>query len=560
MADIIATGIPVQAESLTAELLESVFQPKTPLHDGAVVLRGGQLVAAGCILPVQTEGTGDTHLGTRHRAALGLSSQVPDALTVVVSEETGRISVAQGGHLQQGLSRDQLGDRLDRFQDELVGTGRPAWRRLGSSLTGWLRETSLRTTLGNLVLAVGLALIAWVSVVYQTDPPQQAAITDIPLTVTVPGPGLSLVQDLPGTVSVRVQTSRDRLAELDAESIRAELALEELAPGVHRVDVDVTLADERAQLVSVTPAFFDVTVEPLATRNLSPTFTTPDLDSLPPGYALEKVSLSPEAVTVDGPQSLVDQVAEAKAELALNGRRAGFQQTLDLELVDDDGKRVTDLQPTPETILATVSISHTFVDSRQVGVQAALETTTLPRGYEVTRVRLSPPVVTLIGRRSGLEEAGDYLATAPINLARVRSELTLDVPLVLPEGISALDTQGQAVTSVVAHVTVAPATDYLALAKKPVVSGVPPSLSAHLSPSRVTVLLIGPEPLLVQVEEELGLVRVSLDLTGLEIGTYLLPLEIQVPEGLEVELFPTEVDVTVVENEEKPVGPSGEVE
>jgi hypothetical protein len=115
------------------------------------------------------------------------------------------------------------------------------------------------------------------------------------------------------------------------------------------------------------------------------------------------------------------------------------------------------------------------------------------------------------------------------------------------------------VTGVVAHVTVAPATDYLALAKKPVVIGVPSSLSAHLSPGWVTVLLIGPEPLLVQIEEEPGLVQVSLDLTGFEIGTYLLSLEIRAPEGLEVALFPTETDVTIVESEKEPAGPSEEV-
>jgi diadenylate cyclase len=551
LAEIIATGIPVQAERLTAELLESLFQPKTPLHDGAVVLRGDRLTAASCILPVQTEGTGSIHLGTRHRAALGLSSQVPDALTVVVSEETGHISVAQGGRLRQDLSDIQLEDWLDRFQDQLARKGGSDWRHFAGNLAGWFRGTSLRTTLSNLVLAVGLALIAWVSVVYQTDPPQQATIAGVPLTVTVPASDLILVQDLPETVSVRVQTTRDHLAELDAGSIRAELALEGLVARVHRVDVDVTLADERAQLVSVIPAYFDLTLEPLASRSLLPTINMPDLDSLPPGYALNRVRLSPETVTVRGPQSLVDRVGEARAELALEGRRADFQEALRLKLVDDDGEQVTDLQPTPESILATVSISRTF-ESRQVGVQAMLETTTLPRGYEVTRVRLSPSVVTLIGRRSGLEEAGDYLATAPINLSGVRSELTRDVPLVMPEGISALDTQGQAVTNVVARVTVAPATDYLALTKKPVVSGVTPSLAARLSPSQVTVLLIGPEPLLLQVEEEPGLVRVSLDLKGFEPGSYLLPLEIRAPEGLDVERFPTEIDVTIAEREEEP--------
>ena len=112
LAETIASGIPVQAETLTAELLETIFSPKTPLHDGAVVIRGERLVAASCILPVETEGTGETHLGTRHRAAMGLSARVPDALAIVVSEETGEISIAIAGQISRGLSPGALKERL----------------------------------------------------------------------------------------------------------------------------------------------------------------------------------------------------------------------------------------------------------------------------------------------------------------------------------------------------------------------------------------------------------------------------------------------------------------
>ena len=79
LEEIIATGIRLQAGVVTPELLETIFFSNTPMHDGAVVLRGDKLAAASCILPVQTESTGERHLGMRHRAALGLTSKVPDA-------------------------------------------------------------------------------------------------------------------------------------------------------------------------------------------------------------------------------------------------------------------------------------------------------------------------------------------------------------------------------------------------------------------------------------------------------------------------------------------------
>src|SRR5437588_11172291 len=83
------TGIRINGE-LTAEFLQTIFFPNSPLHDGAVIVRGNSIVSAGCLLPLPEEGRVRERLGTRHRAAIGLS-MVSDAIVVVVSEETGAI-------------------------------------------------------------------------------------------------------------------------------------------------------------------------------------------------------------------------------------------------------------------------------------------------------------------------------------------------------------------------------------------------------------------------------------------------------------------------------------
>jgi diadenylate cyclase len=93
------TGVRLNAE-VTAELLESIFFPRSPLHDGAVIIRGNQVVAAGCLLPMSEEVVTNGRMGTRHRAALSLSIE-SDAVTIVVSEETGSISVVTDGNLRK---------------------------------------------------------------------------------------------------------------------------------------------------------------------------------------------------------------------------------------------------------------------------------------------------------------------------------------------------------------------------------------------------------------------------------------------------------------------------
>lgn len=104
------TGTRVQAE-VSAELLTTVFTPYSPLHDGAVIIQGDQIVAAGCILPLTQFPVEDRSLGTRHRAALGLSEET-DAYVVVISEETSQISLAYRGQLVRGLEPEQLRSRL----------------------------------------------------------------------------------------------------------------------------------------------------------------------------------------------------------------------------------------------------------------------------------------------------------------------------------------------------------------------------------------------------------------------------------------------------------------
>jgi len=112
LRDFVETGVELNAD-LSRELLWNIFTPKTPLHDGAVIVTGNKVSAASARLPLSEEQFGET-LGTRHRAALGLSAQT-DALIIVVSEETGHVSVASGGVLSQDLTEEALRDRLRSF-------------------------------------------------------------------------------------------------------------------------------------------------------------------------------------------------------------------------------------------------------------------------------------------------------------------------------------------------------------------------------------------------------------------------------------------------------------
>lgn len=110
LSEYVESGSTMQAK-LSADLITTIFTPYSPMHDGAILVRADDIIGAGCILPLSQAAVTDRTLGTRHRAAIGLSEET-DAIVIVVSEERSVISVAQNGQLQQNLSAVQVRDLL----------------------------------------------------------------------------------------------------------------------------------------------------------------------------------------------------------------------------------------------------------------------------------------------------------------------------------------------------------------------------------------------------------------------------------------------------------------
>ncbi len=129
LEDYANSGIRINGE-LTAEFLEAIFFPNSPLHDGAVIIRGNQILAAGCVLPLADEANVRERMGTRHRAGLGLA-MTTDAVVLIVSEERGQITVAHEGKLLRNLDPDRLRQVLSSLLQPKAEIPGPlmAWRR-----------------------------------------------------------------------------------------------------------------------------------------------------------------------------------------------------------------------------------------------------------------------------------------------------------------------------------------------------------------------------------------------------------------------------------------------
>ena len=112
------TGIEVDGV-VTCQLLINIFEHNTPLHDGAIIIRGDRIVSATCYLPLSDNMEISKDLGTRHRAGLGVS-EVTDSMTIIVSEETGNVSIAMGGRLLRDIDAENLREKLITLQNKTI--------------------------------------------------------------------------------------------------------------------------------------------------------------------------------------------------------------------------------------------------------------------------------------------------------------------------------------------------------------------------------------------------------------------------------------------------------
>ena len=135
LGEIIMNGIAIDAV-VSSALLENIFVVNTPLHDGATIIRNDRIIASGCVLPLTSSTEINKKLGTRHRAAIGLS-ETSDSLIIIVSEETGTISLAANGRLSRNYDRDRLKDVLLKI---MQNRSKKRVRTLGERVKMWLTQ------------------------------------------------------------------------------------------------------------------------------------------------------------------------------------------------------------------------------------------------------------------------------------------------------------------------------------------------------------------------------------------------------------------------------------
>ncbi len=543
LQEVVKTGVPFEGW-LTGELLQSIFYPGTPLHDGAVIVRNGRVVAAGCVLPLTDNPLpAERRLGTRHRAAVGLS-EISDALVIVVSEETGEVSVARHGKLVRPLNSTGLREQIFNFYTPPEAqTRQGGWLKRFGQLNGVQRLVS---TAGLLLISMLLALAAWSFVIEQVNPARRYRVDNIALRVVDLPPNTTLMTPPPATVSAIVQTTSDVGPTLRPGSFQGVVSLKALEPGLHHPLVDVQSGASQVRVLSVDPPALDMELVPVVSLTMPVTIDLPDQQSLSPAYQITGETMAtPAQVKVSGPAPLVERVNKVQTTVFLANAGNPVKETRPLKALDAEGGEINGLTLEPAQVQVDVPIRQR-ANARDVGIRA-IPNGPPPDGYWLSGVDVTPSSVTLQGNPDELAQINGYVDTLPVDVSQAFGPLEIEVPLDIAPGIQALDSNtGNVVRTVTVQARIKPRTGDLVTTRPVELIGSTNGLSVTISPPQVDLLLTGPLPTLNQLGTRDPLIRVGVDAAQLTPGESVeVSPTVFAPEGVKAQLIPPSVLITV---------------
>lgn len=398
--------------------------------------------------------------------------------------------------------------------------------------------------LSSALLALFLAVVVWVVAVYETHPPHKEKFpSDIPIQILDLGEDLVISDPVATGAEITVLALEDTWEELESNDFEATIDLLGLEAGQHKVPVTVTTLKEGVTILKVEPESITINLQEIAERKIRVRVKVLDQESIPLGYISRLPVATPEQITVTGPKTSVEEVAEAVVEVSLKNARDTVVDQEVPTLLDAAGEKIQGLTVSPPIVVVKVVIERQ-VGYRDVTVRATMQGAPAS-GYWISNISVEPALVTVYGQQSEIEALPGFLDTEPIDVDGAENDIVRRVPLALPEGVLVLG-EGAGEEGVLVQISIQPLFGGQTIRSELELQGLRFGLKATASLTAVDVILSGPLPALQELQPDD--VQVILDLSGLGRGKHTVTPEVVLPEGLGLEvksIVPDIVEVTI---------------
>ena len=401
----------------------------------------------------------------------------------------------------------------------------------------------LKKNLPTFLTALILAITVWIIAVTASDPAENRPYPrTVPIEIVGQDTNLVMTSGLPASVSIILNTPQSVWNSiLSAQSpVRAVVDLSGLGPGTHLVDLQIQVKIRPVKVVSYSPRTVSINLESLSSKVLPLNLVVRGEPAI--GYQAEDPVININQITVTGPISKVDKVTEVRAILEINQAYEDISRTLIVVALDQNEMVIDDVTLTPDRIKVEQEINQRY-GYRNVIVSVNLEGQ-LADGYRLTNISVFPLAVTVYSTKPDIvNELPGYVQTMPLNLNGLKDDVDVSLLLDLPEGVLVVGDQ----RTVLVRVSIAAVQTSLPVANLLIeIIGLPKNLQAILSPEMITIILSGPLPVIDQIKP--GDIRVYLDLTDFQVGTYQLqPVVELTSDELTVDsIQPELIDIEVI--------------
>jgi YbbR domain-containing protein len=389
--------------------------------------------------------------------------------------------------------------------------------------------------LGLFLLAILIAGATWTLASMQEDPIVEESITVRVTRLNEPAPADFLIVDrLPNSVAVRTRGPRSVLLGLAANPPVITVDVGRLGDGTHIIPLTTTFGAVSAQILSSSPVTGMIRLDRVARATLPVRLSLSGAPSL--GFRTGAPSVSPLQASISGPQSAVQRVVSLDAQASVEGAKSAVQADARLVAHDANGETVSEAQITPEIVTVRVPLEQ-LSNYRDLPVTPKWRGQPA-EGYAVTAITVEPQIVTVFGDSSVIQAAKGFIETQDVVISNAQADIDERVNLIVPPGLSLVSER----PSVRVRVRIQPLLGSRTIKRKPLLIGLSSTLTNTISPESVDLVLSGPLPRLgTLIDDD---VRVTLDVTGLDIGTYQLTPRVILPEGLSAQtVLPTTVRV-----------------
>lgn len=415
----------------------------------------------------------------------------------------------------------------------------------------------VRGLLLRVLLAIGLSATLWIYVTFSENPDTTATYQELPIRVEGKAPELVLVDErglplpagaLPTKLErVVVQADAQTLGGLGRSDIDAYVDLTGLVPGDYNRPVltQSRRPDLRLRFLDTSPDFVPIRLEGQITTTVPLTLTVKG--SVPFVYERGEAGLvgtdaNRSTAEVSGPEGLVRQVVQVRAEANIEGLTASFDSSLDLEPLDAAGQQVEGVAVVPAQVTVNIPIQPS-VGLKSVAVTAPPVLGAPASGYQVSGIRITPPFVNITGSSESLAAVGS-MTTQPIDITNIKANLTREVALQVPEGVSLV---AEAPRRVLVTIEVSPVSQSLSFSSPIPVEVVNVGASLVLRSAAPATLLLTLEGDAAAGDNlDLSAARAVVDVASLGPGTYNLRPVLELPPGVRVVGEVPEVAITLV--------------